>query len=59
MKKRYQITNTGKKNWIRIDDLKKERFFWMHITDFGITHQELPAYCRTEARAIIITHKEK
>ena len=58
MKKRYYITSTKHMNFVSVTDLKHNRTFWIHITDFGITHQHLPAYCRTEAEAIIATQRK-
>ena len=53
MKKRYQVTKTGHKNWVTVTDLKGHSCtIWMHLTDFGITHKHLPKYCAKDAREL-------
>lgn len=52
IKRRYKVEKANHKNWAIITDCKEEKFWWMHVTDFGITHKHLPAYCAKNARAL-------
>jgi hypothetical protein len=49
--RRYKITRAKAKNYVVIHDMKTSKSWWMHVTDFNITHKHLPAYCATEGRA--------
>jgi nitroreductase len=47
----FQYTGKWKK-FFNITDTKTGRAWWMHLSDFGITHKHLPAYCQQTARQL-------